>query len=116
MSILSFLFKPKKEMAKENTKHVKVGKYELSSHAQNRTVEKSRNLKKSDMLINLFGKSKNSPNYTHKDGTIQYDRVNDKNRTLTHITKKNVVKSINKFHDTQSGRKHAYKNFKKGGK
>ena len=73
-----------------------------------------RNLKKKDMLINLLGKaSKNSKTYTHTDGTKQYDRVNDKNRTLTHIVNKtNVVKSINKFHDTQRARKQAYKNFK----
>lgn len=115
MSILSWFLKPKKAMAKEQTKHVKMGKYEISSHAQNRTAEKSRNLKKSDMVINLFGKaSKSSPNYTHKDGTVQYDRVNDKNRTLTHIVNKtNVVKSINKFHNTQSAKKQAYKNFRK---
>ena len=114
MSILGWLLKPKKEMAKENTKHVRIGKYEISSHAQNRTVDTSRNLKKKDMLINLLGKtSKNSKTYTHTDGTKQYDRVNDKNRTLTHIVNKtNVVKSINKFHNTQRARRQAYKNFK----
>lgn len=114
MSILSWLLKSKKEMAKENTQHVRIGKYEISSHAQNRTVDTSRNLKKKDMLINLLGKtSKNSKTYTHTDGTKQYDRVNDKNRTLTHIINKtNVVKSINKFHDTQRARRQAYKNFK----
>ena len=49
MSILGWFLKSKKAMAKENTKHVKMGKYEISSHAQNRTAEKSRNLKKSDI-------------------------------------------------------------------
>lgn len=114
MSILGFLFKPKKEMAKKNTKHVRIGKYEISSHAQNRTVDSSRNLKKKDMIINLFGKvSKNSKTYTHVDGTRQYDRVNNKNRTITHIVnKKNVVKSIYKFHDTPRARRQVYKNFK----
>ena len=114
MSILGWLLKPKKEMAKENTKHVRIGKYEVSSHAQNRTVDTSRNLKKKDMLVNLLGKtSKNSKTYTHTDGTRQYDRVNDKNRTLTHIVNKtNVVKSINKFHDTKRARRQVYKNFK----
>ncbi|MBE7084706.1 MAG: hypothetical protein E7368_01465 [Clostridiales bacterium] len=114
MSILGFLFKPKKEMAKKNTKHVRVGKYEVSSHAQNRTVDASRNLKKKDMIINLLGKtSQNSKIYKHNDGTKQYDRVNEKNRTLTHIVNKtHVVKSINKFHDTPRARKQVYKNFK----
>ena len=114
MSIFSWFLKPKKEMAKKNTKHVKVGKYEVSSHAQNRVAEKSRDLKKKDMVINLLGKSQNSPNYQHTDGTVQYDRVNEKNRTLTHIVNKsNVVKSINKFHDTDRARKQVYKNFNK---
>lgn len=114
MSILSFLFKPKKKMAKKNTKHVRMGNYTITSHAQNRIVDPSRSLNKKDMVINLFGKaSKNSKTYTHTDGTNQYDRVNAKNRTITHIvSKKNVVKSINKFHDTPKARKQAYKNFK----
>ena len=114
MSIFSWFLKSKKEMAKANTKHVRIGKYEISSHAQNRTVDPSRNLKKKDMVINLLDKrSKDSKTYTHADGTKQYDRVNDKNRTLTHIVNKtNIVKSINKFHDTQRARRQAYKNFK----
>lgn len=113
MSILSYLFKPKKEMAKKNTKRVKVGKYTVTTHAQNRNVDPSRHLKKSDMIINLFGKrSKNSKIYTHTDGTAQYDRVNDKNRTITRITKKgNNVKTIQKYHNTPKGKKGAYKNF-----
>ena len=107
MSILSWLLKPKKEMAKVNTKHVQIGKYKVTSHAQNRTVDPTRKLKKKDMLINLLGiTSKNSKTYTHTDGTKQYDRVNDKNRTLTHIVNKtNVVKSINKFHNTKRARR-----------
>ena len=66
-------------MAKPDTKHVRMGKYEISSHAQNRTVDPTRKLKKKDMVINLLGKeSKNSKTYTHIDGTKQYDRVNEK--------------------------------------
>lgn len=99
-------------MAKPNTKHVKIGKYEISSHAQNRTVDPTRNLKKKDMVINLLGKSKNSPIYRYSDGTLQYDRVNEKNRTLTHITKtENSVKTIQKYHNNKRGKKYAYKNF-----
>lgn len=101
-------------MAKKDTKHVKVGKYEVSSHAQNKVADKSRGLKKKDMVVNLLGKSQNSPNYRHKDGTIQYDRVNEKNRTLTHVVdKSNVVKSINRFHDTDRARRQVYRNFNK---
>ncbi len=113
MSILSWLLKSKKEMAKPNTKRVRLGEYTVSSHAQNRVVDPKRNLKKSDMTTNLFGKSKNSPNYRHKDGTIQYDRVNEKNRTITNITNNdNVVKTIKKFHNTPRAKKQVYKNFK----
>lgn len=100
-------------MAKPNTKHVRIGKYEISSHAQNRVADSSRNLTKKDMIVNLFDKtSKNSKTYTHTDGTKQYDRVNEKNRTSTHIVNKtNVVKSIYKFHDTPRARRQVYKNF-----
>ena len=114
MSILGWFLKPKKEMAKVDTKRVRMGKYTITSHAQNRTVDPSRKLKKKDMVINLLGKaSTNSNVYTHKDGTVQYDRVNNTNRTITHITKKdNHVKSINRYHNNKKGRKDAYKNFK----
>ena len=100
MSILSWFLKPKKEMAKKNTKHVKMGKYEISSHAQNRTVEDKRKLRKKDMVQNLFGKSLESKPYTHSDGkTVQYDRLNKNNRTVTHIIKKGyLVKTIRKYH------------------
>lgn len=111
MSILSWLLKPKKEMAKTNTKWVKVGKYNITSHAQNRLADSKRNLTKKDMLINLFGNSRNSKIYYHKnDDTYQYDRVNEKNRTITHITTKNNVKSIHKFHKKNSNKQ--YRNFR----
>lgn len=74
-------------MAKKNTKHVKVGKYKVSSHAQNRIAEKSRNLKKKDMVVNLLGKSQNSPKYQHADGTVQYDRVNEKKQNVNSYRK-----------------------------
>ena len=113
MSILGWFLKPKKEMAKPDTKHVRVGKYKVTSHAQNRTVDPARKLQKKDMVINLLGKtSKNSKTYTYRDGTRQFDRVNDKNRTITHITKKeNNVKTIQKYHNNAKGKKDAYKNF-----
>lgn len=100
MSILSWFFKSKKEMAKPNTKHVRMGKYEISSHAQNRTVESKRKLRKKDMVQNLFGNSLESNPYIHSDGkTVQYDRLNKNNRTVTHIIKKGyLVKTIRKYH------------------
>ena len=100
MSVLNYFFKSKKKMANKNTSHIRIGKYIISSHAQNRIVDPKRNLKKKDLIINLFGKSKNSKPYLHIDGkTNQYDRINYHNRTITHITiNKNMVKSIRKFH------------------
>lgn len=114
MSIVSWYLKPKRKMAEKHTRHVRMGKYDVTSHAQNRTVEPTRNLKKKDMVINLFSPiSKNSKTYTYFDGTIQYDRVNDKNRTITRITRRgNAVKTIQKYHNNIKGKKDAYKNFK----
>ncbi|MGN1227921.1 MAG: hypothetical protein ACI4TX_04685 [Christensenellales bacterium] len=97
MSIIKWFFKTKKEMGKTNTKRVKLGKYTISSHAQNRIADKKRNLKKKDMVINLFGNSTNS-NLYERNNTTQYDRLNKKNRTITHITQNNVVKTIHKYH------------------
>ena len=108
MSILSFLLKPKKEMRKANTKMIKTGKYTLTSHAQNRLVQDDRNIKKCDMLQNLFGRSMNSRLYTYRDGTVQYDRINQKNRTITYITaKKHYVKTIRKYHKNNEAKEFA---------
>ena len=90
MSILSFLFKPKKEMAKKNTKRVKVGKYTITKHAQNRIVEEVRNINKIDVLDNLFTK----PNGVTKtkydaDGRPSYNRIGK--RATTSINPNNNV-------------------------
>lgn len=113
MSVLTWFLKPKKRMAKKNTRHVRLGKYDVTSHAQNRAVDPSRSLKKKDMVINLFGKnSQNSKTFKRSDGSMQYDRVNSKNRTVTHITQKgNQVTTIHKYHNNKKGNKEAYKHF-----
>lgn len=41
-------------MVNKNTKHVKIGKYTLSSHTQNIIVDPIRKLEKIDVLDNLF--------------------------------------------------------------
>lgn len=104
MSVLKYWFKSKKKMMNKNSSQIRIGKYIISSHAQNRIVDPKRNLKKIDLIINLFGKSYNSKPYMHKDGkTIQYDRINNLNRTITHITcNRNMVKTIRKFHEHKS--------------
>jgi hypothetical protein len=113
MSTLGWFLKPKRRMAMPNTRRVRIGKYQVTAHAQNRTVDPARKLKKKDMVINLLGKtSRDSKTYTHADGTMQYDRVNDRNRTITRITKKGrKVKTIQKYHNNAKGKKDAYKNF-----
>lgn len=52
------------------------------------------------MVQNLFGKSLEAKPYIHTDGyTVQYDRLNKNNRTVTHIVKKgHLVKTIRKYH------------------
>ncbi len=56
MSVLSYLFKSKKKMGKPKTKVVRIRKYLLTSHAQNRIAEPSRCLKKLDLVDNLYRK------------------------------------------------------------
>ena len=89
MSILGFLFKSKKEMAKENTKHIKVGKYTLTPHAQNRIADKTRKIDKIDVLDNLFTK----PNGTTKT------KVNNKNQPSYNRVGKRITTTINPKND-----------------
>ena len=92
MSILGFLFKPKKEMAKKNTKSVKVGKYTITKHAQNRIVEKSRNINKIDVLDNLFTKPNAITKVKYdKLGQPSYNRVGKRATTGINPINNNVV-------------------------
>lgn len=92
MSILSWLFKPKKEMAKPNTKYVRIGKYKITKHAQNRVVDPTRNLCKLDMLDNLLTKP-NVITKTKKDkyGRLSYDRIGKKVTTYINPLNNNVA-------------------------
>jgi hypothetical protein len=92
MSILSWLLKSKKEMAKPNTKNVRIGKYNITSHAQNRIVDKERRIKKNDIIRNLFGNSYQTKPYLYK-GEYQYDKIHVKTKTVTHITPEHRVKT-----------------------
>lgn len=98
MSILGFIIKPKKEMAKNGTPRVCMGKYTVSTHAQNRVADPKRNLKKTDLVRNLFGKSYQTELYDYH-GVKQYNRIHTKTKTKTSISDKNVVKTIHKVHD-----------------
>jgi hypothetical protein len=85
VSILSFLLKNKTEMANTKTKHVRVGKYTLTSHAQNRIVDPTRKLEKIDVLDNLFTRP-------HGITNIKYD---EQNRPSYNRIGKRATTSIN---------------------
>ena len=92
MSILSFLFKSKKEMAKRNTKRVKVGRYTITKHAQNRIVEESRKINKLDILDNLFTKPNGTSKVKYDEfGRPSYDRVGKRATTSINPKSNNVV-------------------------
>lgn len=45
MSVMKYLFKSKKKMMTKNTSQIRIGKFVISSHAQNRIVDPKRKLK-----------------------------------------------------------------------
>ena len=55
-------------------------------------------MKKTDMVRNLLGRSYQTELYDYH-GEKQYSRIHNKTRTKTHISEKNVVKTIHKVHD-----------------
>ncbi len=91
MSIISFLFKPKKNMAKKDTKRVKVGKYTITKHAQKRIVDESRHINKFDVLRNLFTKPNGISKVKYEDGKPSYNRVGKQATTIINPTNNNVV-------------------------
>lgn len=92
MSILGFLFKPKREMAKKNTKRVKVGKYTITKHAQNRIVEESRKINKIDVLDNLFTKPNAiTPVKIDEKNRPSYNRIGKRATTSINPTNNNIV-------------------------
>lgn len=94
MGILSFLFKSKKEMKKENTKPVKVGEFTISSHAQNRIVEPARKVTKTGVVSNLVKRPLGVSQIKYDDDNRpSYNRVG--NSVVTSINPKtNVVASV----------------------
>ena len=91
MSILSFLFKPKKKMAKKNTKRVKIGKYTITKHAQNRIVDASRKLNKFDVISTLFTTPNGISNVVYDDMGPSYKRVGKRATVAINPTNNNVT-------------------------
>lgn len=90
------MFKSKKAMSKPHTKRVKLNKYTLTSHAQNRIAEKPRNITKFDVIDDLYRKELyKSPQRRYVDGTMEYTRIG---RRLTSYvaSKTNNIKSIHR--------------------
>ena len=84
MSIFTWIFKSKKKMRQPHTKRVKIGKYVISSHAQNRLVQKDRKIKKWDMIDNLYS----TPN------AIEPIKISNFKKSYNRIGKK-ITTSIN---------------------
>lgn len=101
MSILGFLFKSKANLSKKNTKHVKLGKYELTSHAQNRIVDPARKTRKWDVLNNLFT-NPHAITKTKLDhyGRPSYNRIG-KTITTSVNPKNNYVVSVRPVSDAE---------------
>ena len=86
---------------KKNTKYVKLGKYELTSHAQNRIVDPARKTKKWDVLNNLFTKP-HAITKTKLDhyGRPSYNRIG-KTITTSVNPKNNYVVSVRPVSDAE---------------
>ena len=94
MSIIGFLFKSKRKMSRPHTKHVRVGKYTLTSHAQNRAVDPTRKTKKIDVLDNLFSKPHaTTSTKTDRLGRPSYNRI-EKTITTSINPRNNYVVSL----------------------
>ena len=91
MSILGFLFKRKNEMAKKDTKRVKIGKYTLTAHAQNRIVDRTRKIEKLDVLDNLFTKPNGITKIVYDKNGPSYRRVGKRITTAINPTNNKVT-------------------------
>ena len=110
MSLINWILKPISDMSNTKTKPVKIGRYLVTGHAQNRVADSKRNLKKSYVVRNLLGHSYETTCYDYK-GEMQYDRIHMSTRTITHISPKHHVKTIYKL---ENPKKHIMKGIKNG--
>ena len=101
MSSKEFRKKSRTEMAKEHTEPVKVGKYVVTSHAQNRMVQRDipneamiRNLVKKPLAVSkVQHDSKGRPSYErHNNETTVYINPSNKNATSIHVIKEKDAK------------------------
>ena len=81
-------------MAKKNTGRVKVGKYTITKHAQNRIVDESRKINKIDILNNLFTKPNGATKIRRDNwGRPSYNRIGKRATTSQRIMLRPVDRS-----------------------
>ena len=117
MSLIGFLLKSKKSMEKPDTRPIKVGKYNITSHAQNRIVDPSRHLKKTDLIDNLFQdpiaiepvkySPETKPSYT-RIGKFATTKINPNNNNVATIYRTNED-TAKKYGFEKRGRKYVTK-------
>lgn len=106
-------------MARKNTKKVKVGKYTITAHAQNRIADKTRNINKIDILNNLFSKpngiteikfdQNNYPSYNRVGKRVTTSINPDNNKVVTcRQVSKQEVKKFDLINVSKKGRKKKY--------
>ena len=96
MSLLSFILKSKKDMAKENTRPIRIGRYTLSKHVQNRIVNPTREVTKCGVISNLLRKPLGLGKIKiDSKNRLSYERIGD--RVVTAINPlTNVVATVRK--------------------
>lgn len=116
MSLLGWLLKSKKEMLKFNTKPVRVGSYKISSHAQNRIVQKDRCLTKWGLIDNLFTKPNAISKVRGEKPYRSYNRIGKRMTTSINPDTKVVVtarrvsrKEVKEYNLTKRGKKYVKK-------
>lgn len=120
MSILDFLLKSNEDMARKDTRIVRVGKYTLTKHAQNRIVDKNRKTAKWDVVDNLYRRPNGITAIKYDNGRPSYNRVGRRittsiNPTNNYITSCRPVsrQEIKQFNLVNVGKKGAKKKYVK---
>lgn len=92
MSLFSFIFKRKKSMAKPYTKRIKLNKYTLTSHAQNKIVSKKHHMSKYDVIDDMYRKElyNTRPNVYKYDGSLEYKRIGRRLTSVIALKTKNI--------------------------
>ena len=117
MSILNFLLKSKKSMAKANALPIRIGEFNITAHTQNRIADPSRHLKKTDLIDNLFEdpiailpvkyEVEIKPSYT-RIGKVATTQINPENNNVNTIYRTNA-REAKKYGYEKRGRKYVEK-------